>query len=71
MRFRYVTPKWNDCVLLGLSEIRSFGARVMPVARRPRAVLLDLAAQRALFDGASRTRTDLKEGKGAPGRGDH
>ena len=43
-RLWYATPKWNDCVLVAFSEIRSFGAGVMPVARRLRAVLLDLAA---------------------------
>ena len=39
-----MTPKWNDFVLLGFSEIRGFGADVMPIARRLRAVLLGLAA---------------------------
>jgi hypothetical protein len=40
----YATPDWDDCVLLAFSEIRGFGAKAMPVARRLRAVLLDLCA---------------------------
>jgi uncharacterized membrane protein len=55
IRLSYTTPRWDDYVLLAFSEIRSFGAGVMPVARRLRAVLLDLAAlvpgpRRAVLD---------------------
>ena len=44
IRLWYATPNWDDYVLLAFSEIRGFGAGVMPVARRLRAVLLDLSA---------------------------
>jgi uncharacterized membrane protein len=55
IRLWYTTPRWDDYVLLAFSEIRSFGAGVMPVARRLRAVLFDLAAlvpgpRRAVLD---------------------
>lgn len=44
IRLWYATPNWNDYVLLAFTEIRGFGAGVMPIARRLRAVLLDLCA---------------------------
>ena len=44
VRLWYATPDWDDYVLLAFSEIRGFGAGAMPVARRLRAVLLDLCA---------------------------
>ena len=44
IRVWYAAPNWDDYVLLACTEIRSFGAGVMPIARRLRAVLLDLAA---------------------------
>jgi uncharacterized membrane protein len=44
VRLWYATPDWSDYTLLAFSEIRAFGARIMPVARRLRAVLLDLHA---------------------------
>jgi uncharacterized membrane protein len=44
VRLWYATPDWNDYVLLAFTEIRSFGAGAMPVARRLRAVLVDLLA---------------------------
>jgi uncharacterized membrane protein len=44
IRLWYATPSWDDYVLLAFSEIRGFGADVMPIARRLRAVLLGLAA---------------------------
>jgi uncharacterized membrane protein len=55
IRLWYTTPRWDDYVLLAFSEIRSFGAGVMPVARRLRAVLFDLSAlvqgpRRAVLD---------------------
>jgi uncharacterized membrane protein len=55
IRLWYTTPRWDDYVLLAFSEIRCFGAGVMPVARRMRAVLFDLAAlvpapRRAVLD---------------------
>jgi uncharacterized membrane protein len=43
VRLWYTTPSWDDYVLLGFSEIRSFGAGVMSIARRLRAALFDLA----------------------------
>jgi uncharacterized membrane protein len=55
IRLWYTTPSWDDYVLLAFSEIRGFGAGVMPVARRLRASLFDLAAlvpgpRRAVLD---------------------
>jgi uncharacterized membrane protein len=55
IRLWYTTPRWDDYVLLAFSEIRGFGAGVMPIARRMRAVLSDLAAlvpgpRRAVLD---------------------
>ena len=44
VRLWYATPDWDDYVLLAFSEIRGFGAGAMPIARRLRAVLLDLCA---------------------------
>jgi uncharacterized membrane protein len=44
IRLWYAAPNWNDYVLLAFSEIRGFGAQVMPIARRLRAVLVDLCA---------------------------
>ncbi len=44
VRLWYATPDWDDYVLLAFSEIRGFGAGALPVARRLRAVLLDLCA---------------------------
>lgn len=44
IRLWYATPDWSDYVLLAFTEIRSFGAGIMPVARRLRAVILDLRA---------------------------
>lgn len=44
IRLWYATPDWSDYVLLAFTEIRAFGAKTMPVARRLRAVLLDLHA---------------------------
>jgi uncharacterized membrane protein len=44
IRLWYATPDWADYTLLAFSEIRAFGAPIMPVARRLRAVLLDLHA---------------------------
>jgi uncharacterized membrane protein len=43
-RLWYATPGWGDYVLLAFTEIRSFGANIIPVARRLRAVILDLHA---------------------------
>ena len=44
IRLWYATPDWDDYVLLAFSEIRGFGAGAMPIARRLRAVLVDLSA---------------------------
>jgi uncharacterized membrane protein len=44
IRLWYATPAWSDYVLLSFTEIRSFGASIIPVARRLRAVILDLRA---------------------------
>lgn len=44
VRLWYATPNWDDYVLLAFTEIRGFGVGAMPVARRLRAVLLDLSA---------------------------
>ena len=44
IRLWYATPNWDDYVLLAFTEIRGFGAASMPIARRLRAVLLDLCA---------------------------
>ena len=42
-RLVYPTPRWEDFVALGVSEIRHFGASSMQVARRLRALLTHLA----------------------------
>ena len=39
LRLIYRTPKWDDFVRLGVSEIRMFGAGSLQVARRLRAML--------------------------------
>jgi uncharacterized membrane protein len=39
VRLLYVTPQWDDFVMLALSEIRLFGAGSLQVARRLKAVL--------------------------------
>jgi uncharacterized membrane protein len=44
IRLWYATPTWDDYVLLAFTEIRRSGAGHVPIARRLRAVLLDLAA---------------------------
>jgi uncharacterized membrane protein len=41
-RLWYTTPGWDDYVLLAFTEVRQFGAKIIPVARRIRAGLLDL-----------------------------
>ena len=44
IRLWYATPNWDDYVLLAFTEIRVFGAASMLIARRLRALLLDLRA---------------------------
>jgi uncharacterized membrane protein len=44
LRLVYGTPDWEDFVELGLTEIRHYGASSIQVARRQRALLVDLLA---------------------------
>jgi uncharacterized membrane protein len=43
VRLSYPTPRWEDFVALGVSEIRNYGAGSIQVARRLRALLGHLA----------------------------
>jgi uncharacterized membrane protein len=42
LRLLYRTPDWEDCVSLAITEIRHFGGSSIQVARRLRAMLLNL-----------------------------